>query len=302
MEKLCRSVRGTGPLRALRAAGPAPPWSHTFWQGARSSSLHLGASRRWIQNYSNFEKLMTFRPAIVEDSSYQVKKYEGFPEFNNEFERTKATLGKKNKKKIPPGVPGEHPDTTVQVGRKLYEVGKVNYKYVPPQSLFFEMKHTLLTRNKSPEQIRKLALAWMLENDRTVNKQFSQRSLGWNNVIVDTAGDQSGAQTQNKVKHYIRNENDVIAYSHYLMPARYNIAKRVLKELTRLLPDFKPNRILGEYVFQAACEMLMYCLIRKLIQITVVVQQHAFPLYWKLLIHRHFQHQNSPKYTKNLSD
>jgi hypothetical protein len=245
MEKVfVRGVGGTGLAAGVRVgAGPYRGLYLTSYRGA-TRALHINVltmhptlrlSRgghppvlhavRAVNTYSLFEKLTQFKPAIEDDGSTRAKKYEGFPEYDTEFAKK-----------------GDKLDTTIEVGSKLLNAGKVNYKFVTPQSMFFEEKQKQLTHGKGSEQIRRLARSWITEVDRDKEKQFATRSLGWNSKIIDVDSEEY-AQTRRRPL----NPDDVIAYSHYLMPARYCIAKRVLKELKLVLPNFSPTRVLGKW-------------------------------------------------------
>jgi ribosomal protein RSM22 (predicted rRNA methylase) len=75
----------------------------------------------------------------------------------------------------------------------------------------------------------------MVTADRELQLKYRTKRLGWDQSFypVDKAGN---------INAY--GPEETISYTHFHMPSRYIITKRVFNEIKMLLPAFKPKRIL----------------------------------------------------------
>lgn len=133
---------------------------------------------------------------------------------------------------------GEEPvemDPTHVMGRELLKQGHVAYHQVVRLPPWVEEKQNEISDHRTKNQIRRCLKTWMLKPDRSLQKDFAFRRIGWHQTSPKDPSKQKAVM--------VYGPEETIAYSHYFMPARFGITRRIFSEMQRLLPNFTPTRI-----------------------------------------------------------
>lgn len=138
-----------------------------------------------------------------------------------------------------------------KLGKSLLKLGKVHYRHIDGLPPWMEERQQQVSSHRTPAQIRRCLQNWMVQPDREMQQRYRLRKLTWRNSLKDTGPQQTGSSssTNNTAsaggsKMYAYGPEETVAYSAYFMPSRFQITRRVLREVQQLMPAFRPTSML----------------------------------------------------------
>ena len=198
-------------------------------QSYRTKFVHL---RICINHKSSFpettdevtpvDRLLRMKPMLKQDKSRE-DDFEGLPNPND----YKEIIGDDDDV--------EESDPRHKLGKHLLYMGKVHYRHIESIPHWVREKQSEICHNRTSAQIRRCVKSWMLESHRDLQKKYTERELGWNNLQLKSISHPK------EIFEY--GPEETIAYSHYFFPSRFAINKRILNELKTIIPEFHPFEI-----------------------------------------------------------
>ena len=129
----------------------------------------------------------------------------------------------------------DDPSPNNRIGKQILKLSRTKYKHIQDFSPWFKEKQQEVVSYRTPSQIRRSLKNWMVKYDRELMQKYYDKPLLWRS-------DDMNSRNADKVIAY--GPDETIAYSHYFMPSRYSITKRIFDEIKTLMPKFKPKNII----------------------------------------------------------
>ena len=127
------------------------------------------------------------------------------------------------------------PDPRYKIAKQLLSLSRVYYRHVEPYPAWFTEKQQEISSHRTSAQIRRCLKNWMIQNDRDVLQKFKSKRLIWGSKLPEDSKPSS---------IFAYGPEETVSYSHYYMPSRYSINTRIFREMSMIIPDFKPEKII----------------------------------------------------------
>lgn len=212
------------------------------------------------EQLTSMDRLFALKPSITAKDEEEEIDTEGLPEY---FDFSEEEDGE--------------PSPTLRLGRHILKLGKVHYRHEEALSPAFKEKKQIICDYRTVPQIRRCLKDWMVKSDRDNQFLYRKRNVGWSLDIPrknnkGQRSDAKGGKDKSKNKDMFRDDDlgadeavdaeeeaeartieekkpidygpeDTVAYAHYSMPSKYGILKRIMREISTLLPNYKPTRV-----------------------------------------------------------
>jgi hypothetical protein len=175
----------------------------------------LGAEEEGTSNFGRGDR---YKQYIRPEDDVIEKDFEGKPEFDDEIEDN-----------------GGEPDPRYRLGKTLLSMGKIHYRHAEHHPNWFQSRKSEICEFRTPAQIRRCLKDWMIKYDRKESAKYRLKTLKWGHKL---------SSKEKPLPIHAYGPEETVAYASYFMPPRFMLLTRVLKELARLSPQFKPRRVL----------------------------------------------------------
>jgi SAM-dependent methyltransferase len=169
------------------------------------------------------ERMVRIKPAIVNKKSPE----EDEDEFNySESDSTKPTI---------------------RLGLQLLKLSRTSYRRFDELPDFLYMKRQEICSYRTTSQIRRSLKSWMIKYDRELQTIYRLKPLTWDpEKLTKTPTDDSSESIKfaSTSPLLVYGPEETLAYTHYLLPSRYSISRRIFDDIKNLNPQFQPHRIL----------------------------------------------------------
>lgn len=119
----------------------------------------------------------------------------------------------------------------------LLDKGYVAYHHNPGLPPWVKAHMTTISKNRTTPQLRRCLQKWMVaRHSYDTLKKFSHRPLGWYDNVPSSEDKFANA--------IVFGPEETAAYTHFFLPSRFAITKRVMNEVKKLLPSFSPVNVL----------------------------------------------------------
>ena len=182
--------------------------------------------RRALSSESGLDRLMRYKPAISHEEDQ---------------------VGQMDGEAMQEGMPNEAEDLVelgsdptnplFKVGKSLLKLGKVHYRHIESLPDWMLVNQQEVCSHRTPAQIRRCLSNWMIQPDRELQQRYRNRRLTWRLNIKEEDMEEQQAKTMTY------GPEESVAYSTYFMPSRFQITRRVFRELQQVLPGFQPTRM-----------------------------------------------------------
>lgn len=183
---------------------------------------------------TSVDRLFSVKPALDANDEKVENYYEGLPELDE--------LGVQSILE-----PEGDPNVAFRLGKHILNLGKVHYRHEEAVSFDFKERKAKICSYRTVPQIRRCLKDWMIKSDREKLYHYRKRKLGWKIETVKEKGNRrdenENANRMAEKTPLIYGPEETVAYAHYYMPSRYAIAKRIMREISTLLPNYKPERV-----------------------------------------------------------
>ena len=129
---------------------------------------------------------------------------------------------------------GGEPDPRFILSKRLLNMGRSLYKHIDPFPDWFLEKKELISSHRTAAQVRRCLRDWMTKVDRETNSKFRDKTLGWKVGPINP---------ETAAKIYAYGPEETVAYSHFFMPARFTVTRKIFADIKKVLPSFKPSRV-----------------------------------------------------------
>jgi len=186
----------------------------------------VGRQRRWIGDAgaapTSLDRLLRFKPALTQEEGGEEDEREGLPDERADLQE----LGDDERNPL------------FRVGKSLLRLGKVHYRHIEMLPEWMAAKQAIVCSHRTPAQIRRCLANWMIQPDRELLQRYRNRRLTWRLNVKEEDEHKEAAKT------VAYGPEETVAYSTYFMPSRFQITRRVFREVQQLLPSFRPARML----------------------------------------------------------
>jgi 2-polyprenyl-3-methyl-5-hydroxy-6-metoxy-1,4-benzoquinol methylase len=130
----------------------------------------------------------------------------------------------------------DDPDPEVKIGKQMLRLGRVPYRMIEPLPEWLNLRVAEVSSHRTTNQIRRCVKAWMLKLNREIQSKYAVRPIGWKNF------DPTLSPVNKDVMAY--GPEETVAYCHYFFPSKFNITRRIFRDIKLLLPKYNPSKIL----------------------------------------------------------
>ena len=127
-----------------------------------------------------------------------------------------------------------------RVGKQLLKMSRVKYRHMESMPDWVQEKADIITSHRTGPQIRRCLKNWMIKPDREQYAKYRTKRLMWR----EKEKERNGPNNSQPLDLPAYGPNETVAYTHYFMPSKFGISRRVFRELSMLAPSFQPQNML----------------------------------------------------------